>query len=337
MTGKVSILIFMAMISLAASCTKVEKVASAEDMPVSYQVIQDIVHSKAGELEYDKNVPFKSSAFYLAEGLSWSTDKDKASLYIDMADISYVAGENKWRDWSEIYYWPKTGSLTFFSWSPASIDDSKISVDKTKGVCLSDWNTYTAENRNVDFMVADVVYDKTANETSYFYNGVPTLFRHQLAKVSFFAYLEKEETGKWTMIKKIYLTNIYAQADYSNSNWSNWEDMKNEWVIYESSDGIKLTVDSQQIGKDVYMIPQNLSAAEGRGAPKLVIVYDNEGGKDFSKEFAFTANVGSYFWAKGTKTRYSISYGTSDQPIDFDADVEQWIDYENSDVNIGNI
>ena len=327
----------MAMISLAASCTKVEKVASAEDMPVSYQVIQDIVHSKAGELEYDKNVPFKSSAFYLAEGLSWSTDKDKASLYIDMADISYVAGEDKWRNWSEIYYWPKTGSLTFFSWSPASISDSKISVDKTKGVCLSDWNTYTAENRNVDFMVADVVYDKTANETSYFYNGVPTLFRHQLAKVSFFAYLEKEETGKWTMIKKIYLTNIYAQADYSNSNWSNWEDMKNEWVIYESSDGIKLTVDSQQIGKDVYMIPQNLSAAEGRGAPKLVIVYDNEGGKDFSKEFAFTANVGSYFWAKGTTTRYSISYGTSDHPIDFNTDVELWIDYENSDVNIGNI
>lgn len=331
MAARVSILVFLSAIALTTSCAKVE-MSTPKDMPVAYQVIQDIAHSKAGELEYDKSIPFKSSAFYLDEG-EWSTDKDNATSYIDKATISYNPVENKWRNWSEIYYWPKTGSLTFFSWSPASISDSKISVDKTKGVCLSDWNT--AENRTIDFLVADVVYDKSSNETSYFYNGVPTLFRHQLAKISFFVHLEKAEAGKWTKIKKAYLTNIYAQADYEDSNWTGWEDKKDEWVIYESSDGMDLTIESKQIGGDMYMIPQNLAEAVGRGMPEIVIVYDNEGGTDISKSFSFTDDINSYFWAKGTTTRYSISYGTSDKPIDFETDVKNWSNYGNNDINIG--
>ena len=337
MTKNTIILVSMVMVSLSASCTKVERMESSEDVPVSYQVIQDIVHSKAGELEYDKDTPFKSSAFYLEDGKFWRTDMDDAVPYIDRATISYAASEDVWRDQSAGYYWPKIGSLTFFSWSPASIPDSKITIDKISGVCLTDWNTYTTENRSVDFMVADVVYDKKSNETAYFYNGVPTLFRHQLAKISFFAYLEKEEAGKWTKIKKVYLTNIYAQADYVDSDWSDWEDVKTEWVIYDNPDGILLTIDSQQLGEDAYMIPQNLSAATGRGAPHLCVIYDNEGGTNITKAFSFTDDVLSYFWAKGTKTRYSISYGTSDQPIDFDADVEDWVGYGNKDVNIGQI
>lgn len=334
MTARVSILVFLSAIALTTSCAKVE-MSTPKDMPIAYQVIQDIVHSKAGELEYDKGTPFKSSAFHLDEGELWSTDKDNATSYIDKATISYDSGENRWRDLSETYFWPKSGSLTFFSWSPASISDSKITVDKTKGVCLSNWNTFTMENRNVDFMVADAVYDKSSNETSYFYNGVPTLFKHQLAKVSFFVHLEKEEAGKWTKIKKLSLTNIYAQADYESGAWSGWEDKKNEWVIYESSEGIDLTVDSKQIGGDIYMIPQNLSEAVGRGMPKIVIVYDNEENTNITKSFSFTEDIASYFWAKGTTTRYSISYGTSDRPIDFEADVNDWSGYDNSDINIG--
>lgn len=333
MTARVSILVLLSAIALTASCAKVEMPAP-KDMPVSYQVIQDIAHSKAGELEYDKGTPFKSSAFYLDEG-EWSTDKDNATSYIDKATISYNLVENKWRDWSEIYYWPKTGSLTFFSWSPASISDSKISVDKTKGVCLSDWNTYTAENRTIDFLVADVVYDKSSNETSYFYNGVPTLFRHQLAKISFFVHLEKAEAGKWTKIKKVSLENIYAQADYEDGNWTGWEDKKDEWIIYESTEGLELTDEPKQIGGDMYMIPQNLADAVGRGMPKIVIEYDNEGAAGISKSFSFTDDISSYFWAKGTTTRYSISYGTSDQPIDFEADVNDWEGYGKNNVNIG--
>ena len=332
MTARVSILVFLSAIALTTSCAKVE-MSTPKDMPVAYQVIQDIAHSKAGELEYDKSIPFKSSAFYLDEGDYWSTDKDRAKTYIDKATISYDSEGNKWRDMSETYFWPKTGSLTFFSWSPASISDSQITVDKTRGVCLNNWNTY--ENRNIDFMVADVVSDKSSNEASYFYNGVPTLFKHQLAKVSFFVHLEKEEAGKWTKIKKLSLTNIYAQADFESGDWSGWEDKKNEWVIYESSEGIDLTVDSKQIGGDIYMIPQNLSEAVGRGMPKIVIVYDNEENTNITKSFSFTEDIASYFWAKGTTTRYSISYGTSDRPIDFEADVNDWSGYNNSDINIG--
>lgn len=335
MTRKVSILVFVTMISFAASCAKIEKMESPDETPVSYMVIKDVVHSKAGELEYDKDIPFKSSAFLLDEGKYWNSNKAEASIYIDKATISYDDVENSWHDLSKTHFWPRHGSLSFFSWSPATIADSKITVDKNNGVCLTDWNTATYPS--IDFMVADAVFDKTANETSYFYNGVPTLFRHKLATVSFHAYLEKIEAGKWTKINKVYLTHIYAQADFINDDWKNWEDKKDEWVIYENAEGMALTEASQQIGASVYMIPQNLSAETGRPAPQLVIVYSNEGGNNISKTFSFGEDINSYFWAKGTKTRYSISYGTSDQPIDFDADVENWIGYGNSDVNIGDI
>lgn len=337
MIRKTDILAILAMVVFAASCTKIEQTESSEAMPISYQVIKDIQHTKAGELEYNKNIPFKSSAFYLDYGKYWSLNKDEAGIYIDKAEISYDEGQNKWRSSGAKYFWPDNGSLSFFSWSPASIPDSQITVDKTDGVCLTDWNA--ASNPAVDFMVADPVYDKTANEMSYYYNGVPTLFRHQLATVSFHAHLEKEESGKWTKIKKIYLTNIYAQADFRNNNWENREILTSEWVIYESSEGILLTVDTQQIGSDTFMIPQNLTTDN----PKLVIIYDNEEQTGISKTFDFDTDINSYVWAKGTKTRYSISYGTSDKPIDFDTDVDAWTEYNwtdgggNGDINIGDI
>lgn len=338
MIRKTDILAILAMILFAASCTKIEQTESSETMPISYQVIKDIERTKAGELEYDKTIPFGSSAFFLNEGKYWELDKNGATSYIDKATIVFDNAQNKWRSQGSSYYWPENGSLTFFSWSPATINSS-VSVDKSAGVCLTDWNTYTEANRTVDFMVADVAADKTANETSYYYNGVPTLFRHQLAKVSFFAHLEKEESGKWTKIKKLYLTNIYAQADYSNSNWSDWEDIKNEWVIYDSGsgDGIELTIASQQIGVDFFMIPQNLAKGTSRDEPKVVIVYDNEGGTGLSKSFSFTTDIESHFWPKGTKTIYSISYGTSEHPIDFDTDVDDWAVGDDTNISIGDL
>lgn len=337
MIRKTDILAILAMIVFAASCTKIEQTESSEAMPISYQVIKDIQHTKAGELEYNKSIPFMSFAFYLPEGKFWSIDKNDAVPYFENATISYDSTEDKWKDQSESYYWPKVGSLSFFSWSPASIPDSQISVDITNGVCLTDWNT--ASNPAVDFLVADPVYDKISNETSYFYNGVPTLFRHQLAKISFHAHLEMAQEGRWTRIKKLYLTNIYAQADFRNNNWENREILTSEWVIYESSEGILLKVDTQQIGSDTFMIPQNLTTNN----PKLVIIYDNEEQTGISKTFDFDTDINSYVWAKGTKTRYSISYGTSDKPIDFDTDVDAWTEYNwtdgggNGDINIGDI
>lgn len=38
---------------------------------------------------------------------------------------------------------------------------------------------------NTDFLVADISSDKTANESKYTFNGVPTLFKHRLSRIKF--------------------------------------------------------------------------------------------------------------------------------------------------------
>ena len=170
-------------IGVVTSCTKFEQAGDTTDnIRISYNVVSPKPSVKSSA--YPTSTPFVSYAWYLPNGKSWQTkaDRDASQAYISSAEISYQDG--KWYDSSTSYYWPKAGSLTFMSYSPAGIPN--VSVDQNEGVKFSDWDVDA--NPTTDLMVADVAMDKTANETSGSFTGVPTIFRHKLASVVGFAF-----------------------------------------------------------------------------------------------------------------------------------------------------
>ena len=88
------------------------------------------------------------------------------------------------------YYWPKTGYINFYSYAGTQYPTESVSTDK-KTVTLAYENKTIASTDNI--MVADAALRFNANQETYKVDGtegsahvtkgVPTLFRHMLAKL----------------------------------------------------------------------------------------------------------------------------------------------------------
>ena len=122
---KRSILLAAAAIAALAGCSKVE-VKSVDEAParISWNAVVG-KHSTKAPVEgttFSMGHSFKTFAFYNANGTAWPTG---ASLYIDNQEVSYHAGAvapfvaNSWHTVTA-NYWPRQGSLTFFSYSFAN-------------------------------------------------------------------------------------------------------------------------------------------------------------------------------------------------------------------------
>lgn len=333
---------------LAAACAKVGTLPEAVPaQALSYEVIQDKPDTKA---DYSTSVPFVSYAWFLPSGKRWDSDKADAKPYIEGATISYNSG--RWLDPTTTYYWPKQGSLTFRAYSPAAMPaGTDISVSAAGGVELKNWKLNATTNQGTDFMVAKISQDQKANAVTAGYLGVPTLFMHQLAKISVRASLAKPfapGSGKFIKIHKLTLRHIYTKATFSESEdkWHSRSEVE-DIVIYENAAGLELTVDAQTLinvptlADGLLLIPQHLSAVPATGpeaqreGPVLKLEYSDENGTHHSDDYSFEGNIHSYIWNKGQHIRYGIVFGTEEEPIDFNAWVGTWTDGDSKDVNIG--
>lgn len=189
------IVLFSAVAALAA-CSKNEVVpaVSGENVEISYKVAP---RTKADPQAFDTKNVFASWAYYLPSGKSWDNNWDvrkDAKPYIGEehvgSTISYKGGV--WKDQTTSYYWPKGGSLTFFAYSLNSKTLPDQDYNDTFFHCLNTEDAYGISGSlnldthpNTDFLVADISSDKTANESKYTFNGVPTLFKHRLSRIKF--------------------------------------------------------------------------------------------------------------------------------------------------------
>ncbi len=352
------LLLWAVALGAAVSCVK-ERVTPQAGAPVElgYMVVSDAMHSRPGAEQasgstsglqaaavpqmpatralYSQSVPFVSYAWALPEGKSWAKDKATAEPYITAAEISYDATDNRWRDASTTYYWPRTASLTFMAYSPASIPAENIAVDKD-GITITQWVLDAATNQDKDIMVADIKEDQTANGALDGYVGVPTLFRHCLAKVTVRAC--KTETGTSDIsIDKISLQNIFTQGDYSSNIWSSQSLVKQ--IDLEGSSE-HLTSDFVELGS-VLVIPQHLykvttgGATGARNTPALRLTYTQDGTTYSNQNLEFVSRIGSKVWSPGQHIIYNITFGEENVPIEFSATVTEWTTGNESDINIG--
>lgn len=231
-----NLFIAAAAVAVLASCTKNEvNPVSVPEQEISYQAV--VGPKTKGDLTEDKskfstgNV-FKSYAYILEDNKVWPTNADEASPYINGAVISYVQGV--WKSNNNPYFWPKNegASLTFFAWSTNSgtVELSAGSVscdpDNLKGITVSGYDSKT--NKNVDFMVADVAFNKKNNGTVPTYEkvGVPTLFHHELCQVKYKINLNHAYTAVEFHLKSLKFNGISQKADYTQrqttGSWHNW-------------------------------------------------------------------------------------------------------------------
>ena len=309
-------------------CTKiVQQSGPTDNTEISYQVISG--RTKAPLEAYPTTVPFVSSAWYLPQGKKWDANKADAQLYISSAVISYDHATNVFKATTP-YYWPKKGSLTFMAYSPES---DKIQITKDKGVKVTGWATNGSDKR-IDLMVADIVKDKSASGTSYGMVGVPIVFRHILSKVAVTAFIEKAETGKTISLNRIIFRNVYGEADFNGSEWTNRGDVHD--VDNTLTNPITLNVNKQNIIETMLLIPQSLSAVGTRENVKMEIYYTiNNNGAIQNENVSISLNQHGAAWERGKYTEYQIIFGTSDHPIDFGGSVSDWTGYGNTDIVIG--
>ena len=233
---KKSILLAAAAIAALAGCSKVE-VKSVDEAParISWNAVVG-KHSTKAPVEgttFSTGYSFKTFAFYNTNGTTWPAG---ATLYIDNQEVNYYAATvapfvaNSWHS-QTVNYWPRQGSLTFFSYSFANKPVSfkgNLTCTAADGLKLEGYDVNAAENKNSDFMVADIKAGQKQNTTNEARaeKGVPTIFRHALTQIVGFNVETKDDYKGATLaagskvieVKSIKIFNAYSKGDYTMTN-----------------------------------------------------------------------------------------------------------------------
>ena len=227
------------------------------DQAISFTTAVGANSTKAmiDDTAYPTDETFGTYAYYLPTGQTWSGNAGDAKLYIPQSEVKYAPSTSGYNWTTEtLYYWPSAGSLTFFSFSPWSINTS-VECNTTDGIEITGWDVDA--NQTVDVMVADVAADMTANEENGGYKGVPTVFRHKLSQIVAFKFnTDKDYTngngdGTWAagdkqiVVTGISINSIATKGTFTSgpnpsvTSIGNWTDQSedNTYIWYEDATG----------------------------------------------------------------------------------------------------
>lgn len=164
---------------------------------------------------------------------------------------------------TENYYWPKTGSLTFVAYSPASINNgqTKIATYTDNGILFSDY--VVDKNANQDLMFSDRTYNvqesnQKINTDKYY--GVDIKFNHALSAILFQVKAAEKlvQSGDGDLkyefyVQKIEVLNAYSKGDFNQglddqsqintpivttgftNDWTNQEEEMDSYIAYEAT------------------------------------------------------------------------------------------------------
>lgn len=334
-----------------AACAKNEviPVNSGESQEITFNVAPK---TKADPQAFSANNVFASWAYYLPNGKNWSENWKDAQEYISSSEISFNNGV--WKNKDITYAWPHEGSLTFFAYS---LNSNKLTDPSGTGSFLycekSDAGTSENKvdqygitgtidldvNNNVDFLVADIASDKTANESKYNFNGVPTLFRHRLSKVKFAIKKKSDYPNTTITLNSIQFNNLSHAMHYTQFQKDKVTDEFQEVLkpvdavstqVYTNTN-VEVTTDFVAIADEkevryIY-IPQNFSTVNTTATIEVKYTVDQKiGGTTITKTYTKTLNVKDLFesWEMGKKYTIKLTF-TLDEILWAPA-VEDWVD-----------
>ena len=352
------------LVAVLTSCVSNEVTQPVpEDIPITYSVLQKSMATRSAVTgtTYPRDVPFGSFAYYLPSGKTWRDDKKDAHIYIDNDKVTYDEqgtnsfAPNSWHSYI-VHYWPKAGSLTFFSYSPYEELKDVISCTKENGLVINSWTASmepgdAGKSETVDLMIAQSV-NQTGNTSSVggYQAGVPTAFKHILCQIEVRAKLDNEDNDVDYVVNSISLNNIWSEATFSNGEWGSQRELKSVTHSCGGTEGVHLENDGKThsvVFPAMIMIPQNrleVSGTNGRKAPSITIDYSYKK----KTETSYTTPEGgvtktfldidgrNQSWIQGRKYILTIAFSTKNAYLEFDTTVEGWKDGTGVDIIVGN-
>lgn len=302
-----------------ASCVKNEPVVTPDlGELITFEAPIVAPATKAeGQVQYPETGKFYLYGWYHAD-----ENANFENKYIPGAEIAKVAGQNYFAP-STAYYWPKSGYLSFFAYSPSSLPEggegslsaSAMTLDKSMTL------TYTVPStqaKQVDLLYSDWAMNKTvANETTTVgnYNGVEIVFNHALSAVTF----SFSGVANMYQINSVTLSGVKETAVLTSTpNATSWADPSGDAVSYAIL-GEHEVSGTAEVSDMLMLIPQNLAAA------KLTINYSlknpsadewiEQEAKVIALNTATTTvdeeTVAIAKWDMGTKYTYNITFGAA--------------------------
>lgn len=325
------------------SCAKVEliDVKNERQIEIGYNTVCGRVSTKAlganQRVFADTNV-FQSYAYYLPKGTNWvysnaSGDNGSKPYFNKDVIVRKDSVKNVWRDTTTTWYWPKNSALTFFAWSlnsptldfPAG-SPTIVGCNDQNGIIAADYDIEI--NKNIDFLVADIAADKTANENVYSYLGVPTLFRHKLSQFHA-TVMEKEDYPDIEFtLDKIVFNDLNKDGNYTqNPDTLVCGTTRSDQVYTDVSQKVDNTTpeDVKNVNQSIYL-PQDFDDDK-----TITIIYtigydtDGDGVIDFTETVENTYKL-SDMYDDGFKpgTRYNLNIVFKLDQIYWDPAVEDW-------------
>lgn len=323
-----------------AACAKneVTPVLSNENTEIAYNVAPK---TKAGlgpnqENFVEGNV-FASWAFYLPKDQTWAANKATSQPYIVNSKISHKNGI--WKDQTKSYYWPKDGgSLTFLAYSLNKDDlnlageHSEFTCDKGAGV---QGHIELMDNKNTDFLVAEIAADKTANENQYVFNGVPTLFKHKLSRVACTVKKAANYADKKFELTEINFLDVATYGTYGQLPTEGFTagTVTNDQLYTNAVQEITTTAAPVATEDVVIYMPQTFADATAKIQVKYTVTTTVGTGsvvENCVKEISINSKFDE--WAMGKKYTFNITFALDE--ITWDPAVEKWEDVTAADVTI---
>ena len=333
------IIIAFAALAASVACSKVETPEVQKE--INFEVANALQTKATGSLY--NNGAFGTYAWFTANPGAGS---DHAPFMVNET-VDKVGGV--WKTSVNTFYWPKTGSVEFISYSPVS--GTNGTADSNPAI-TQNTITYTGITAgDVDYMYADkATASKNVNIVNDGvdpgYSGVPTIFRHALAKLSFkikanFVKYEDPTTHavtKWDVtVKSAKISGFYTKGDCTlnldtdaegvtmpwkkpaGEVWTNLSGATPEQELVDAtaySSGIPLTTDATDLmaTASTFVIPQNLEASTQKIKLDVHITTHLSNGLDIEEDFTPTIDIKDISSLSAWKMNQNIVYTINIKP-----------------------
>ena len=325
------IIIALAALAASVACSKVETAVENNQKEISFEVANS-VQTKAFTGSVYSNGPFGTYAWFN------NTNDFMVNEQVDLSG-------GVWKTVDHTFYWPKTGSVSFISYSPF---EGASNTAGTTPVVEKDKITYTGVTAGTtDLMYADkATCSNNVNEVedgTNSFTGVPTIFRHALAKLSFkvmanFTEWDDATTGSHTEWKitlnsfKIHGFNTTGDLALTlNSDGKSWDkpettvgtDTYNVWTNLSGATAnqelvaspIVLTTTAVDLASATgFVMPQVLSAGVQSVDINAHIKTTLANGKEINEDFVKTINISEISTLKAWQMNENIVYTIKFKP-----------------------
>lgn len=326
-----------AVLLVVPACTKLEPDSFGDNDIIGFNVVGQSLSSKA---TFSTSRTFMTRAYRLNAG-NWMTNYNDATEEFGPEEVSYTTG-GYWTTATK-HYWPDSGTLTFFSYSLLGMDSSPAPAISKTGVAISDYSV--TDNPSGEILVADIAMDKTKNESYAGFTGVPTHFKHKLAKVQFKLALsdlaepgtEVELTG--LTLSEIYTEGSYTRGGYNDDSWGSLGSLVSDSSPIVLFSGSKQLVTEPELLGSTIMIPQYLNKISDSQHAGITISYTITNPDNSTEDKTVTCYFDEHFmsgvWEKGKVHTYTIRIGVGLFPIKFSGSTGTWTTSDGGDINIG--